>query len=97
MPPDHQDLDKVGKEAAVAMREVEGKSYTVGPAGATLYPASGGSDDWAKGAMKMKYSYTVELRDEGRYGFVLPADQIIKAGDEAMAFLRVLAKYVSQA
>ncbi len=35
--------------------------------------ATGGSDDWAKGVAGIKYSYTLELRDEGRYGFELPA------------------------
>ena len=27
---------------------------------------AGGSDDWAKGKLKLKYSYTIELRDEGK-------------------------------
>jgi hypothetical protein len=94
VPADHQDLERVGKEAAAAMKKIEGKDYTVGPAGSTLYPASGGSDDWAKGDLKFKYSYTIELRDEGRYGFLLPASEIINSGEESMAFMRVLAKAV---
>jgi hypothetical protein len=36
-------------------------------------PAAGGADDYAKGGAGIKYSYTVELRDSGRHGFVLPA------------------------
>nr|SVE80575.1 EOG090X00QE [Daphnia magna] len=36
--------------------------------------ASGCSDDWAKGGAGIKYSYTVEMRDTGRFGFQLPAD-----------------------
>ena len=31
VPADHQQLDIVGKEAAAAMRAIEGKAYTVGP------------------------------------------------------------------
>ncbi|KAG5684517.1 hypothetical protein PVAND_013746 [Polypedilum vanderplanki] len=46
VPADHQDLDNVAKEAAAAIKNVDGKIYTVGPAGSTLYPAAGGSDDW---------------------------------------------------
>lgn len=65
VPADHEELDRVGREAAAAIRGVDGKDYTVGPAGSTLYPAAGGSDDWAKGDLKFKYSYTIELRDEG--------------------------------
>lgn len=72
------------------MREAAGGHYTVGPAANTLYPASGGSDDWAKGDMKMKYTYTIELRDNGRYGFVLPASYIQPTAREGLAALRVI-------
>lgn len=96
VPPDHADLKKVGDEGAAAIKAINGNEYTVGPAGNTLYPASGGSDDWAKGTMKFKYSYTVELRDTGRHGFMLPADQILSTGKETLAFMEVMAKAVSQ-
>lgn len=33
----------------------------------------------------VKYAYTLELRDVGRYGFVLPADKIIPSGIETWA------------
>ena len=41
-----------------------------------LYPAAGGSDDWALDTMLANQnngplSYTYELRDTGTYGFVL--------------------------
>ena len=38
--------------------------------------AAGGSDDFAKGDAGIKYSYTLELRDTGRYGFLLPESEI---------------------
>lgn len=60
--------------------------------GNTLYPAAGGSDDWAKGTMKIKYAYTIELRDNGRYGFVLPASYIQPTAKDALAALRVIAE-----
>lgn len=56
----------MGRRAAAAIAALGGPYYTVGPSGSTLYPASGGSDDWAKGTIKMKYTYTIELRDNGR-------------------------------
>ena len=37
--------------------------------------AAGGSDDWVINE-GTPYSYTFELRDKGKYGFVLPASQI---------------------
>jgi carboxypeptidase A4 len=63
--------------------------------GTLLYAASGGSDDWAK-SLNIKYAYTVELRDSGRYGFILPASEIIKSGKEAFGFLDVVVNAVSQ-
>lgn len=41
VPPDHQDLQRVGTKLASAMRQASGLSYTVGSSGASLYPASG--------------------------------------------------------
>jgi len=38
--------------------------------------AAGGSDDMAKDH-SVPISYTIELRDTGRYGFILPEDQVL--------------------
>ncbi|KAJ3625123.1 hypothetical protein MTP99_018686 [Tenebrio molitor] len=97
VPPDYKDLENVGRKIASAIRSVGGPHYTVGPAANTLYPASGGSDDWAKGMAKFKYSYTIELRDNGRYGFVLPAAYIQPTATEALAAVRVVAEAAAAA
>ena len=53
---DWQELKHVGDVANNAMRRLNhGVSYQVGSAAKMLYPASGGSDDWAKGAAGIKY------------------------------------------
>ncbi|XP_012289073.1 carboxypeptidase B [Orussus abietinus] len=86
VPPDYADLEKIGQRAAAAMKAVGGGSlYTVGNSATTLYAASGGADDWAKAILKVKYAYTIELRDKGRNGFVLPAHFIIPTAKEALA------------
>jgi hypothetical protein len=56
--------------------------------------ASGSSVDWTYGAEKIKYSYAVELRDTGEYGFLLPADQIIPSGKETLEAMKALSTYV---
>ena len=56
-----------------------------------LYAAAGGSDDWAHGTAGIKYSYTIELRDTGDHGFVLPKEQIIESGDETFAAIMDMA------
>ena len=57
--------------------------------------ASGGSDDWSKAVLGIKYSYTIELRDQGRYGFLLPEDQIIPTGEETWAGVKAAVQELS--
>ncbi len=40
-------------------------------------PIGGASDDWYKGVLGARFVGTLELRDRGEYGFILPAEQII--------------------
>ena len=57
-----------------------------------LDATSGGSDDWAYGALGVKYSYCVELRDKGYHGFLLPADQILPTAVETFAGFKAMSK-----
>lgn len=58
-------------------------------------PAAGGSDDWAYD-LGVKYSYTFELRDTGRYGFLLPESQIKPTCEETMLAVKYIAAYVQK-
>ena len=49
-----------------------------------LDPATGASEDFGYGSIGVKYTYVVELRDEGQYGFILPADQIQPVSEEML-------------
>ena len=51
---------------------------------------AGGSDDWAKGGAGIKYSYTVELPDTGRHGFLLPASKTLGSAKEALALTEAM-------
>lgn len=55
--------------------------------------ASGGSIDWSYN-LGIKYSFAFELRDTGRYGFVLPANQIIPTASETWMALKYIMEYV---
>jgi len=68
--------------------------YQYGPISVTIYPASGSSADYTYGVSKILYSYGVELRDTGEYGFLLPPDQIVPSGIETYAALKVWASTV---
>lgn len=56
-----------------------------------LDPAAGGSDDYAM-SHGVSYSFTLELRDEGKYGFDLPERFIIPTGDETYAGFRAVVR-----
>jgi len=88
---DEYELERMGKVAARAM----GRGYTVGSAAKVLYPAAGGSDDWAKGGAGIRYSYTIELPDTGSYGFILPASKIIQVGSEAVRATKAMIQDLS--
>ena len=52
-----------------------------------LDSATGGAYDWAKAVAGIKYTFTVELRDRGDFGFLLPRSQIVPTGEETLGGL----------
>lgn len=94
-PADYSDLASVARKAVKSISKVYGTPYKVGSSADLLYPTTGASDDWAKGVAGIKYSYTVELRDHGQYGFLLPASQIIPTAKEIWAGIRTVARLVT--
>ncbi|XP_053575720.1 carboxypeptidase A1 [Bombina bombina] len=88
--PDHQELNDLAKEAADALSSLHGTKYTYGTTIATIYQADGTTTDWAYNN-GIKYSYTFELRDTGKYGFLLPAEQIISTAEETwLALIKIM-------
>merc|ERR1712142_398393 len=74
-----------------ALYETHGKTYDVGCIPCILYTATGTSLDWALGVAGIPYVYSIELRDTGVYGFLLPPAQIIPNAEEVWAFHKVAA------
>jgi len=86
LPVDNAKLVKLGRDASDALKTITpDREYTVGSAGAIFYIAGGASDDYAKAAAEIPYSFTVELPDTGKFGFILPPSEIIKVGNELWA------------
>ncbi|CAK9294900.1 unnamed protein product [Gordionus sp. m RMFG-2023] len=81
-PKDYDELYAVGLNASLALESVHGTKYQVGSITDLLYFASGSSLDWAYDNLKVKYSYGLELRDRGEYGFLLPVNEILPVGQE---------------
>lgn len=93
-PADYDQLYDLAVRAVDKLTALYGTQYTIGTSTNVLYVASGGSDDWAKGGAGIPYSYTVELRDTGRYGFELPATQILPNNAEMWEAFKVVAEDV---
>nr|XP_055048230.1 carboxypeptidase A2-like [Misgurnus anguillicaudatus] len=90
---DQSELHTVGTAAVSKLSSLYNTTYKVGSICNIIYPASGGSIDWTYD-VGIKYSFTFELRDTGRYGFLLPAKQIIPTAKETWLALKYLMKYV---
>ncbi|CAJ0966386.1 unnamed protein product [Ranitomeya imitator] len=87
------ELNRVGKSAASALSSLYGTQYKVGTICSTIYQASGGSIDWTYD-IGIKYSFAFELRDTGRYGFLLPANQILPTAQETWLGLQNILEHI---
>ncbi|XP_033628137.1 carboxypeptidase B-like [Asterias rubens] len=90
LPTESVDHDVASVKVVNALKAEFGTEYTYGPSARTLYAASGCSVDWGFSELGAKYSYVMELRDTGKFGFLLPASQIEESGIETFAAMKAL-------
>uniref|UniRef100_A0A674PA70 Carboxypeptidase A5 n=1 Tax=Takifugu rubripes TaxID=31033 RepID=A0A674PA70_TAKRU len=83
------ELHSLAKKAITDLASLYGTYYRYGSIINTIYQASGGTIDWTYN-QGIKYSYTFELRDTGRYGFILPANQILPTARETWLALMTI-------
>jgi len=93
-PANYMDFYPGAEAGASALRAVHGTEFTVGCIPCLLYVASGGASDWALGVANSTFSFSMELRDTGRYGFLLPAEYIKPVGEEVWEFHKTIAELV---
>jgi murein tripeptide amidase MpaA len=92
LPPEATLFEEVYGAMESSIEAVHGMNYTAGPTYTTIYPASGVSLDWSFGALGV-LGTSIELRDTGQTGFILPADQIIPTGEENFEGAMALVEY----
>jgi len=92
-PPDFPEQLSLGNAAIAALNRVHGTVYETGQGADLLYGVGGASDDWCKDH-GIKYTTTVEMRDTGSYGFILPPSQIIPNAQEVWAAVQEYFKRV---
>jgi len=80
-PPNKSTLTTLGSGIASTIRAAYGLTY-VSQGSWELYFTSGGATDWFNSKGMVPIAYTIELRDTGQYGFLLPEAQIIPCSIE---------------
>ncbi|XP_055843286.1 carboxypeptidase B-like [Episyrphus balteatus] len=90
---DHKELQAAAQLAVNNIKKETGRAYRAAPTYELLGVAGGGSDDWSRDSLGVKYVYTVELRDRGYYAFVLPKEQIKPTSKEGWAIVDSIARF----
>jgi len=94
--PGYEAMLSLANKGNSALHSVHHKTYEAGCIPCVLYTASGTSLDWALGVAGIPYVYSIELRDTGHYGFLLPPSQIVPTSEEVWAFHKVAAEHIIQ-
>ncbi|TDG53122.1 hypothetical protein AWZ03_000665 [Drosophila navojoa] len=81
-PPHYPQMMGVAKGFADAVFRRYGTPYNYGSSAATLYEVSGAGKDWAYGVKNITIPFTLELRDRGEFGFLLPPEYILPVARE---------------
>eukprot|EP00026_Physarum_polycephalum_P007245 Phypoly_transcript_07303.p1 GENE.Phypoly_transcript_07303~~Phypoly_transcript_07303.p1 ORF type:complete len:408 (+),score=50.77 Phypoly_transcript_07303:397-1620(+) len=84
LPPNDARAKTVGDTIRARILAVNNVAYTSQPSW-QLYYTTGSAQDWYYSQASVPLSYTIELRDTGRYGFQLPAAEIKPTGAENWA------------
>ncbi|KAF6118098.1 carboxypeptidase A3 [Phyllostomus discolor] len=93
LPPNNEELSKVAKIGTDVLATRYETRYIYGPIASTIYQTPGSSLDWAYN-LGIKHTFAFELRDEGRFGFLLPESQIKSTCKETMLAIKYIAKYI---
>jgi len=90
--PDERALKIIGDGVSYEILGNSGKKYT-SQRSYDLYVTTGSASDWYYSA-GIWAAYTIELRDTGTYGFLLPPAQIKPTGEEIWASFKYFARTV---
>jgi len=95
LPPNEATSKLVGDGIRDEIRAIHNVQYTSEPSW-QLYYTAGTASDWFYNPQQGNtlLAYTIELRDTGTYGFVLPPAQIIPTGQENWAAFKYFANYI---
>lgn len=89
------DLLDMANVALEALRGTGSSSrYIVDSSNEMLYAHAGSADSYAMYESGIKYSYTLELRDTGTHGFLLPPSYIESTAKDAFEIIKGMIDYI---
>ncbi|KAG5461091.1 MAG: hypothetical protein BJ554DRAFT_6772 [Olpidium bornovanus] len=94
LPSDNEDILECAQGAVKALYKVNRRQFRAGSVCDVSYKSSGLAIDWAYAVAGVKYSYSINLRDKGKYGFLLPSDQIVPSGEETYTAVLAMARFI---
>uniref|UniRef100_H2Z538 Peptidase M14 domain-containing protein n=1 Tax=Ciona savignyi TaxID=51511 RepID=H2Z538_CIOSA len=93
-PADFMTLTNIASDSVSAIQATHGAVYEPGQISTTIYVASGSTADYFYDTTGIKCSFATELRDTGRYGFLLPERLIKPTAEESFAAFKVMAQAI---
>ncbi|XP_017017082.1 carboxypeptidase B [Drosophila kikkawai] len=86
------DLKHVARRAVLALRRLNQAEYSSGTSYRQKLARPGNSADWVQDRVGGQLVYNMFLKDQGRYGYLMPPHYIVESGEEVFEFLRIIAQ-----
>ncbi|XP_018788039.1 PREDICTED: carboxypeptidase B isoform X1 [Bactrocera latifrons] len=84
-------LHNVARRAMLNFRKLNQAEYRVGTSYRLKLARAGNSADWVQQRINPQYVYNVFLKDQGRYGYLMPPHYIVESGEEVYEFMKTIA------
>ncbi|XP_026838592.1 carboxypeptidase B isoform X2 [Drosophila erecta] len=87
-----RDLKQTARRAILALRRLNQAEYSSGTSYRQKLARPGNSADWVQDRIGPQLVFNMFLKDQGRYGYLLPPHYIVESGEEVFEFLRTIAQ-----
>ncbi|XP_002025485.2 zinc carboxypeptidase A 1 [Drosophila persimilis] len=85
-------LKQTARQAVLNLRRLNQAEYSTGTSYRQKLARPGNSADWVQDRIEPQFVYNVFLKDQGRYGYLMPPHYIVESGEEVYDFLRTIAQ-----